>query len=652
MEYRGYKLDDFQADSINALEAGHSVLVSAPTGCGKTLIAEYAVEMSLKENKRVIYTAPIKALSNQKYRDFRIRFGENMVGIHTGDVSLNPSAPILIMTTEIFRNMILEQSMRLNDVLFTIFDEVHFIDDEERGTVWEESIILAPENIRFLCLSATVPNIDELADWMKAVRNSEFAVIKEHNRVIPLKYHLFSAIDGEISMNFLEKVFIPDKKKRRKMRFVKPNRRRIIEYVLKREGAPILYFSFNRKACEVNAMKNSSIRGLLNEAEKLRLEKIVDELVSCYGIGDYAKLEQMKWLWKAGIAYHHAGIIPAAKEIVERLFSTGLIKILFCTETFALGVNMPARSVIFDDIEKFNGVEYEYLTSRSYLQMAGRAGRRGMDKEGNVYCQITPEMTEPKEVKRLFFEQSEPIKSRFVAHYSTILSLYSRYGEDSFEIFRKSLRNFKENNFILSSSYQKEESQIRNRIKFLQSEGFLDGQNLTPKGKLAMAVNGYEIQAAQLYFTRCFDKLSPEQICVLLGSTIAETKKKNIYTNEEIFEMFKIENDGEKVINKLREKELKFGIKNAINPLEFSMTAVTLAWVNGCDLKKIGEFGIPEGDVIRHFRMIVQLIRTIKMSIDDPVTIENLNAAMRLLNRDAVDAEAELGIEVKSFDYE
>jgi superfamily II RNA helicase len=645
MEYAGHKLDEFQEDAIKALEKGLSVLVSAPTGCGKTLIAEYAVEKSLKEGKRVIYTAPIKALSNQKYRDFRIRFGENAVGIHTGDVTINPTADILIMTTEIFRNMILEQSIRLNDVLYTIFDEVHFIDDEERGTVWEESIILAPENIRFLCLSATVPNIDELADWMQAVRKSEFAVIKEYKRVVPLKYHLFSARYGDVSLKYLERKYIDDKKKRRKMMFGKPSSRRIIDFVVSRKGYPVLYFSFNRKACEKNALDNCKLN-LLSDDEEQRLAVMVDELVSCYGIEDYARLEQMKYLWKTGIAYHHAGIIPAAKEIVERLFSTGLIKILFCTETFALGVNMPARSVIFDDIEKFNGVEFEYLTNRSYLQMAGRAGRRGMDEEGNVYCHIIPEITEPKEVKRLFFGESEPIRSRFVAQYSTILSLYSRHGEDSFEIFRKSLRNFNRGSFILSSSYQKEEDQIRRRIEFLQNEGFLDGKNLTPKGKLAMAVSGYEIQAAQLYYTRCFDRLSPEQICVLLGAVIYEPRKKKKGVVEEHLDIFKQDNDGEKVIHKLREKELKFGIKNAINPLDFSYTSITYSWVIGCDLKKIGTFGVPEGDIIRHFRMIVQLLKTIKAQIDDPVTIENLNAAMRLINRGAVDAEAELGVEV------
>ena len=640
MEYRNYKLDAFQEDAIKALDGGSSVLVSAPTGCGKTLIAEYAVEKTLNEGKKIIYTAPIKALSNQKYRDFRLRFGENAVGIQTGDLTINPTASILIMTTEIFRNMILEQSDRLNDVLYTVFDEVHFIDDEERGTVWEESIILAPENIRFLCLSATVSNIDELAEWMQSVRGSKFEVIKEYKRIVPLKYHLFSGRYGDISINFLKKKFVPDKKRRKKLMFSKPSSKRIIGHVISRGGVPVLYFSFNRKSCELNAVRNSRLN-LLNEDEKTRLSAMVEELISCYGVENYDKLEQMKPLWKAGIAYHHAGIVPAVKEIVERLFSTGLIKLLFCTETFALGVNMPARSVIFDDIERFNGVEFEYLTNRSFLQISGRAGRRGMDEEGNVYCHVVPEITSHKEVERLFFGESEPIRSRFFAQYSTILSLYSRHGEYAFDIFRKSLRNFSHGNFVISNSYREEEEQIHKRIKFLQNEGFLDGRNLTPKGKLAMAVSGYEIQAAQLYYTRCFDRLSPDKICALFGSIIYERRKKNAV---EVI----VSDDSVKVIRKLREKEIKFGIKNPIAPLDFSCADATLAWVGGCDLKEIGTFGLPEGDLIRHFRMIVQLLRAVKASINDPITIEKLNEATRLINRDAVDAEAELGVELKS----
>lgn len=639
MEYRGLTLDRFQEDSIKAIDENKSVLVSAPTGCGKTLIAEYAVDLCMQNNRRVIYTAPIKALSNQKYRDFKQRFGEENVGIHTGDLSVNPAAPILIMTTEIFRNMILEQSDRLQDVLYTIFDEVHFIDDEDRGTVWEESIILAPEHIRFVCLSATVPNIDDLADWMQDVRNSHFKVVKENKRPVPLKYHLFSAKYGPVSFQTLDKKYLKNPKQRRKFRFQRPSSRRIIKKVLRNEGTPMLYFAFNRKACEKNAQYHSGLN-LLSEKEEIEIEEMIRDLVNRYQLNDYDKLDELRELWKRGVAYHHAGILPAAKEIVERLFSTGLIKLLFCTETFALGVNMPARTVIFDDLEKFNGVDFMYMTNRSYLQMAGRAGRRGMDEMGHVYCHIMPETTDPKEVKRLFYEESEPVLSRFFASYATILSLYSRYGENAYPIFQKSLRNYRRGNFSISKSYKKEESQIRNRVWFLQENGYLDGQNLTDKGRLAMAVNGYEIQAAELYKTRCFDELSPEKIVVVLAALITESRKKNQVESD-----FHIKTDAKKIIRKLRRKEEQAGIKDPIRELDFALAAPIYAWATGCDLSRLGSYGVPEGDLIRVLRMTLQLIRSIKTSIEDPVTIEKLNKAFDMVNRGAVDAEAELKIE-------
>jgi superfamily II RNA helicase len=639
MEYRGLTLDKFQEDSVKAIDDNRSVLVSAPTGCGKTIIAEYAVDVSMEKGKRVIYTAPIKALSNQKYRDFKQRFGEENVGIHTGDVSLNPTAPILIMTTEIFRNMILEQSERLTEVLYTVFDEVHFIDDEDRGTVWEESIILAPEHIRFVCLSATVPNIDVIADWMQSVRGSEFTVVKESVRPVPLKNHLFSAKYGPVSFDLLANKYIKNAKQRKKFMFRKPSSRRIIKTVLRNEGTPVLYFAFNRKACERNAHHHAGL-SLLNSEEQGRIDEMVTSLVQQYQVEDYEKLDSMVSIWKRGVAYHHAGILPAAKEIIERLFSTGLIKLLFCTETFALGVNMPARTVIFDELEKYNGVEYLYLTNRAFQQMAGRAGRRGMDTMGHVYCHIIPEATNPKEVKRLFYEGSEEVRSRFYASYATILSLYSRYGEESYPIFRKSLRNYSQSGFHISKSYQKEEDKIRTKVKFLQYNGFLEGQTLTKKGELALCVNGYEIQAAELYFSRSFDSLSPEYICVILGALITEQRKKNQPVSD-----FKITFEGEKVIKQLRQKESKAGIKDLVRELDFSMAAPIMSWVNGGDLRELGSFGIPEGDIIRIFRMIVQLIRTIKANIDDPVTIEKFKIAMDLINRGAVDAEAELKIE-------
>jgi superfamily II RNA helicase len=647
MEYRGLQLDRFQEEAIQAIEDNTSVLVSAPTGCGKTIVAEYAVEKVIEEGGRVIYTAPIKALSNQKYRDFKLRFGDDAVGIHTGDLSINPGGQILVMTTEIFRNMILEESQRLENVRYTIFDEVHFIDDPDRGTVWEESIILAPHHIRFVCLSATVPNIDRLAEWMQEVREQKIAVVLETERPVPLKMHLFSAKYGPVSFDLLKEKYVKNPRKRKSFRFRKPSPKRLIKNIVRKDRDPILYFVFNRKGCEENARRMSSGLTLLREQEQIDLDRMVDTLIHMYQIEDYKRLDSMERLWRKGIAYHHAGILPAAKEIVERLFATGLIKLLFCTETFALGVNMPARTVVFDEVEKFNGVEFQYLTNRAFQQMAGRAGRRGLDDMGHVYCHIIPETVSEKEIQRIFYRESEPVESRFFASYSTILSLYSRFGEESFILFRKSLRNFTKGTFRLSDSYKKEEDQIRRRVRFLQKNGFLDGQNLTPKGKLASLVNGYEIQAAELYYRRILDSLTPQEICVVLGALVTESRKKDGPLTD-----FDIKTDGGKILKKLRMKEIKEGIADPIPELDYALALPILSWVNGGSLGDLLAYGMPEGDLIRVLRMIVQLIRAIKVNIDDPVTIEKLDECRQLVNRGVVDAEAELKVESTPIDLE
>lgn len=638
MQYQGLTLDPFQEKAVKAVDDGRSIIVSAPTGCGKTLIAEYAVDVSLKLNRKVIYTAPIKALSNQKFRDFRKWFGDEAVGIHTGDVTINPEAPLLIMTTEIFRNLILENSHRLNDIYYVVFDEIHYLDDEERGTVWEECIILAPVEIRFLCLSATVPNIDELAAWMNSVRRTNFIVIKEDNRPVPLRHYLFSAKYGLMNLKRVKKKYKKRLSERKKFIHRKPSSKRIVSHVLKDGNFPILYFCFNRKACERNALQHSILH-LLTEDERVRLHAMVDDLISQYKLEGYDRLEHMRFLWESGCAYHHAGILPAAKEIVERLFTSGLIKLLFCTETFALGINMPASSVIFDELEKFNGVDFEYLTTRQYHQIAGRAGRRGMDEVGYVYSQIIPEATDPKEIERIFYHKSEKIQSRFFASYATILSVYSKVGKEAYGIFRKSLRNYKKGQFPFTKSYQREEEQIRNRIKFLQAAGFLDGTTLTKKGELAVAVNGYEIQGAELYFSRSFDECTPQQLCVVLAALITEVRRKKGAVTD-----IKFRFHGERVIRKLRQMEVKYNIKHPIREMDFSFAAPVFSWANGCSLAELEAFGVPEGDLVRLLRMSIQLLRTLRIKIDDPVIADRMHEALLLVNRDVVDAQAELEV--------
>jgi len=640
VRYQNYELDPFQVQAVEAIDRGESLIVAAPTGCGKTLIAEYAVDVSMERNKRVIYTAPIKALSNQKYRDFRKRFGEEVVGIQTGDVTINPEGKLLIMTTEIFRNLILEDSRRLSDIYYVIFDEIHYLDDPERGTVWEESIILAPHEIRFMCLSATVPNIHELAQWMGAVRGTSFTVIEETQRPVPLKHYFYSPKFGLMNLKSIKRKYRSDASERKKFLRRKPSSKRIIQYILERGQTPILYFCFNRRACEYNAEQHSQLN-LLDYEQRQKVRTMVDELVAQYNLGDYDRLQYLRNLWESGTAFHHAGILPAAKEIVERLFTAGLIKLLFCTETFALGVNMPASSVVFDELEKFDGVEFNYLMTREYNQMAGRAGRRGMDEVGFVYSQIIPEATDPQHIERLLYGNNERINSRFYAGYSTILNLYSQFGEDAFEIFRKSLHNFRKGTFSISKAYRKEENQIENRIKFLQATGFLDGTNLTEKGKLAAAVSGYEIQAAELYVTRSFDECSIVQIPVLLASLITEESRgrKNAPASS-----FNMRFSAEKVIHKLRMKEIKHNIKMPIREMDFSLAAPVFAWANGCSLKDLASFGVPEGDLVRVLRMTIQLLRTLRDRIPDTFLADRFHEALVMINRDVVDAQAQLEV--------
>lgn len=642
MKYLNYDLDPFQEKAFTAVNNGESMIVAAPTGCGKTLLAEYAVEVSMQRGKRVVYTAPIKALSNQKYRDFRHRFGDATVGIQTGDVTINPDARLLIMTTEIFRNLILENSPRLADVYYTVFDEIHYLDDPERGTVWEESIILAPLDIRFMCLSATVPNIAELASWMGSVRSTTITVIEETHRPIPLRHAFYHPKFGIMDIKSIRRKYRNSPSERKRFMRHKPSSRRIVDLVLRHGQIPVLYFCFNRRACERNAEQHQSLN-LLDETERGRVRDMVKQLAAQYQLDGYDKLGYLESLWESGVGFHHAGILPAAKEIVERLFTAGLIKLLFCTETFALGINMPASAVIFDEVEKFDGVQFNYLMTREYNQMAGRAGRRGMDEVGYVYSQVIPEATDANQLERLLYGKNESISSRFFASYSTILNLYSRFGEESFAIFRRSFHNFKKGVFAITKLYQKEEEQIRNRIAFLQAAGFLDGTTLTDKGKLAAAVSGYEIQAAELYYAKSFDECSIRQLPVVLAALITEESRsrKAAAVNPSAI---RLRFDAEKVIHKLRTKEIKHNIKMPIREMDFSIAAPVFAWANGCSLGELLNFGLPEGDLVRVLRMTIQLLRTLRDRIPDPVSSERMNEALLLVNRDVVDAQAQLEV--------
>ncbi|MDE0483760.1 MAG: DEAD/DEAH box helicase [Candidatus Poribacteria bacterium] len=475
MEYKGFALDRFQEDAITAINQDHSVIVTAPTGAGKTVIAEYAVEKCLQTNKRVIYTAPIKALSNQKYRDFQSEYGDK-IGIVTGDVVLNPYAQVLLMTTEIFRNIIFDDIERLQDVSYVIFDEIHYINDIERGTVWEESIIFAPQHIKFVCLSATIPRINSFAEWMRSVREIDIAVVEELERPVPLEHHLYFQGFGIGKLGHLYDLRQIAKRRKRKKKDQSDDTAKklksiinteLIPYLYKQNRLPCLYFCFSRKRCESNAhyYASSGQHELLDPEKQTQILEKFDALCIQFDIVKEKVITDFRQLISCGIAYHHAGMLPTLKEVVERLFTSGLIQLLFTTETFAVGINMPACTVVFDSLEKFDGVSYRYLKAREYHQMAGRAGRRGIDDVGYVYAKVAPKYATPDDVSRTISNSIEPITSQFNLSYSSILNLYEKYGDEIYDVYTMSLSNHQ--NYKRIADLNKQIDQIDERRKAL-----------------------------------------------------------------------------------------------------------------------------------------------------------------------------------------
>lgn len=449
MEYKGLQLDGFQEDAIAAINRDNSVIVTAPTGAGKTVIAEYAVEKCIQENHRVIYTAPIKALSNQKYRDFYAEYGEK-IGIVTGDVVLNPYAQVLLMTTEIFRNTIFDNIERLDDVAYVIFDEIHYINDIARGTVWEESLIFAPQHIKFVCLSATIPNIARFAEWMQSVREIKIEVVEELKRPVPLEHYLYFPDYGIGTTKHITSL---QRKAAQAARREQDDEERalpagmietpLLPYLHRENRLPCLYFCFSRKGCEANAAHYADGRHstLLKRWQRREILAKFDALCIQFDIVEEKDIAEFRRLVSRGIAYHHAGMLPTLKEVVERLFTSGLIQLLFTTETFAVGINMPACTVVFDSLEKFDGIGFRYLKSREYHQMAGRAGRRGIDTIGYVYAQTHPLYADADEIRKVVGNKIEPIESQFNLSYSSILNLYEKYGDDIYDVYTMSLSN-------------------------------------------------------------------------------------------------------------------------------------------------------------------------------------------------------------------
>lgn len=431
-----FELDTFQKVSLLSIERDESVLVSAHTSCGKTVVAEYAIALSIKSSQRVVYTSPIKALSNQKYRELQEEFGD--VGLMTGDVTINPEASCLVMTTEILRNMLYRGSEVIREVHWIIFDEIHYMRDKERGVVWEETIILMPKHVRMVFLSATIPNALEFAEWISHIQQQVVHVVYTEKRIVPLVHHFQT--DG---LHLIQDRKFHLKAFNRSMQSV-PSRRdmdRILPQVIEKVNVPAVVFSFSRKECEAYAMKVR--KDFLDQEEKDMVKTIFDNAISSLRQEDRTIpiIEKMLPLLQRGVGIHHSGLLPIIREIVEILFQESLLKVLFATETFSIGLNMPAKSVIFTSLRKFDGTNRRLLTSGEFIQMSGRAGRRGLDDMGQVISILTEELT-VSQVKTIFSSTSDKLYSAFRLTYNMVLNLLRMEGLDPMYVLSRSFFHF------------------------------------------------------------------------------------------------------------------------------------------------------------------------------------------------------------------
>ncbi|MGB3492777.1 MAG: DEAD/DEAH box helicase [Elainellaceae cyanobacterium] len=419
-----FQLDDFQKEAIASLDAGQSVVVCAPTGSGKTLVGEYAIYRALIRGNRVFYTTPLKALSNQKLRDFREQFGADNVGLLTGDLSVNRDAPILVMTTEIFRNMLYGTSIgqvgtSLERVEAVVLDECHYMNDSQRGTVWEESIIYAPPEIQLVALSATVANSEQLTDWIQSVHGPTRLIYSDY-RPVPLRFHFCNPEGLHPLLNQKETTLNPKLKRRGQQRGREKAAgiHTVLSQLRKRDMLPAIYFIFSRRGCD-RAVEEAGSLTLVSRTEALSLKQQIDAFLEHNP--EAARTDQVEPLYR-GIAAHHAGILPAWKAFVEELFQQGLIKVVFATETLAAGINMPARTTVISSLSKRTDRGHRLLNGSEFLQMAGRAGRRGMDDMGHVVAVQTRFEGAP-EAAYLAVSGPDPLISQFTPSYGMVLNL-------------------------------------------------------------------------------------------------------------------------------------------------------------------------------------------------------------------------------------
>lgn len=675
---RPYPLDPFQRQALDILDNGLSVLVAAPTGSGKTVVAEYGVAQAIGNDGRAFYTTPLKALSNQKYLDFCHIYGPENVGLLTGDVSRNPDAPIVVMTTEVLRNMIFGRNDRLDGLQCVVLDEVHFLEDRYRGSVWEEIIITAPDSVTLICLSATVSNAEELALWISTVRGKIGTVIEEH-RPIELK-HLFVVGDRanrrvEIFPTFvnnkpnpevielerpLERTIEGRYKQRHlrsngsmqkaRSRAFRPRRSEVIELFRGEQLLPAIYFIFARAGCE-DAVRQCLEAGLCftTPDERSVIRSIADSFVEELSEEDLKVLQydRFRHSLEAGIAPHHAGLVPPFREAVETLFLRSHVKVVFATETLALGINMPARSVIIESLSKFNGIGHEDLTPGNYTQLTGRAGRRGIDEVGYAAVIYSP-YYRFVEVAKLAGARSTPLRSAFRPTYNMVANLVRSYDrDDAYRLVRSSFAQF--------LSEEPLTRQLDNVLRLLEQRGFMHGWALTEDGQNLVAVyHDCDLLIAEAIRSGLFDGLNVADLTALVSFFTYEPRREQVdveLPNAVVAERaIRLDELGES----LRSEERSLHLPET-RSLDAGFAVLSAAWVSGGQLDRIlipkrkrhanvaPEPLMTGGDFVRNIKQLVDLLRQLGQLPNEAPFKPVARRASRQLVRGIVAASMGLG---------
>ncbi len=664
---RGLVPDPFQLESFDAVDSGGCVVVSAPTGSGKTLIAEYAVARAISANGHAFYTTPLKALSNQQYLQLCQTYGVEQVGLLTGDRSINPDARIIVMTTEVLRNMIYESEEDLPKSGCVILDEVHFLQDRERGSVWEEVIVLTPPSLQLICLSATISNAQDLAAWIKSVRGSA-AVITETNRPVQLQHYCLSR-ERRTGKMILTPTLVNGKPnpegfyldstaaRRGARRLTVPKKMEVLDFLASNAMLPAIVFIFSRSGCDraVRICLEEGIR-LTNDLERARIEEIVESKVESLSDDDLSALGYGEFITalSAGVASHHAGMVRAFREAVETCFNEGLIKVTFATETLALGIDMPARTVVIEKLSKYDGKNHTPLSAGEYAQLVGRAGRRGKDAIGNAVVLWNPYVSF-RRITSLAASPPPDVLSSFRPTYNTAANMVKRYTpEEAAAILERSFAQWQANAGVLEISRDALSSHMSAAITLLESLGYVtmeSGWSLSEKGdRLARIYHEMGLVVAEAMHQGVFDDLRPEELGALVSAFCYEPRghrgqSKPSIPSRILTDRFELLVD---IANKIIFKERELGLDQARLPQAGLMTAA-LSWAKGRPLKK-ALFAIESapGDFVRYVKQTVDLLRQIADVAPTELLCKSAAEAAAAMDRgvvasysDVVDADLE-----------